>query len=203
MKVTSIHSSSKTKYIWVLKNWHWHNFQTHCLLVHYAMFLYNPTTKFCGPDVSTLALYPLIIQKCPPDNKTSWRRSIDVSLYVPGMLQVRLKSNTQRRLSGTSPRRLSGTSSQRLIGMSWWHLMGTQWQRPISKSTRRLKQGSNETPNDVSVVHHQDVSVVHIHYVPLVCLCNVFCNSQTKHPITSLWYVSTTSWSYIVARPCL
>ena len=121
MKVTSIHASSKTKYSWVLKNWHWHNFQTHCLLVHYAMFLYYSTTKFCGPDLSTLDLYPLIIQKCPPDNKTSWRRSIDISLYVQVMLQVRLKWNTQRRLSGTSPRRLSGTS----YTTSYWYVVMT------------------------------------------------------------------------------
>ena len=53
------------------------------------------------------------------------------------------------------------------------------------------------------MVRHQDVSVVRIDYVPLVRLCNVFCNSQIKHPITSLWYVSTTSQSYVVARPCL
>ena len=115
----------------------------------------------------------------PPDNETSWRRRNGVSLYVPTTSQVRLKWNTQRRLSGTSPRRLSGTSS------------------------RRLKQVSNETPNDVSVVRHQDVSVVRIHHVPLVRLYDVFCNSQMKHPITSLWYVSTTSQSYVVATPCL
>ena len=41
------------------------------------------------------------------------------------------------------------------------------------------------------------------HHVPLVRLYDVFCNSQMKHPITSLWYVSTTSWSRVVARRCL
>ena len=43
----------------------------------------------------------------------------------------------------------------------------------------------------------------HIHNVPLVGLYDVSCNSQMKHPITSLWYVSTTSRSYFVATPCL
>ena len=54
-----------------------------------------------------------------------------------------------------------------------------------------------------SVVRHQDVSVVRIHDVPLVRLYDVSCNSQMKHPITSLWYVSTTSQSYVFATPCL
>ena len=53
------------------------------------------------------------------------------------------------------------------------------------------------------MVLHQDVSVVRIHYVPLVRLYDVFCNSQMKYPITSLWYVCTTSWRCVVARPCL
>ena len=58
------------------------------------------------------------LQRTPPGNKTSWRRRNNVSLYVPVMSQVRLKSNTQRRLSETSARRLSGTAARRLIGMS-------------------------------------------------------------------------------------
>ena len=41
-------------------------------------------------------------------------------------------------------------------------------------SSVRLHNVLNETPNDVSVVRLYDVS----------------CNSQMKHPITSLWYVS-------------
>ena len=45
-------------------------------------------------------------------------------------------------------------------------LKRTKQRRPISTSPRRLKQVSNETPNDVSVVRHQDVSVVRIHDVP-------------------------------------
>ena len=54
-----------------------------------------------------------------------------------------------------------------------------------------------------SVVRHQDVSVERIDNVPLVRFYDVSCNSQMKHPITSLWYVSTTSWSYFVATPFL
>ena len=44
---------------------------------------------------------------------------------------------------------------------------------------------------------------VRIHDVPLLRLDDVFCNSQMKHPITSLWYISTTSRSYVVVTPCL
>ena len=73
----------------------------------------------------------------------------------------------------------------------------------LCTSQQRWRYVSNETPNDISVVCHQDVSVVRIHDVPLVRLSDVSCNSQMKHPITSLWYVSTTSQSYVVATPCL
>ena len=69
--------------------------------------------------------------------------------------------------------------------------------RPISTSTQHLKQVSNETPNDVSVVDHQDISVAHIHNIPFVHLYDVSCNSQMKHPITLLWYVSTVSQYYV------
>ena len=44
--------------------------------------------------------------------------------------------------------------------------------------------------------------VVRIHHVPLVRFYEVFCNSQMKHPITSLWDVSAKSRSYAVATPC-
>ena len=39
---------------------------------------------------------------------------------------------------------------------------GELWQRPISTYPRSLKQASNETRNDVSVVRHQDVPSVRI-----------------------------------------
>ena len=45
-------------------------------------------------------------------------------------------------------------------------------------SPRRIKQVSNKTPNDVSVVRYQDVSVVRIHDVPLARLYDVSCKSQ-------------------------
>ena len=70
-------------------------------------------------------------------------------------------------------------------------------------ATSQVRYISNETPNDVSVVRHQDVSVVRIHDVPLVRIYDVSSNSQMKHPITSLRYVSTTSQSYVVTTPCL
>ena len=67
----------------------------------------------------------------------------------------------------------------------------------------RLKQVSNETPNEVSVVHQQDVLVVRIHDFLLVRLYDVSCKSQMKHPIMSLWCVSTMPRSYVVATFCL
>ena len=54
----------------------------------------------------------------------------------------------------------------------------------------------------VSVVRYQDVSVVHIHDVPLARLYNVSCKSQINHPKALLWYVSTTSQSYVFATSC-
>ena len=70
-------------------------------------------------------------------------------------------------------------------------LRGRNNDAPISTSPQRLKQASNETPNDVSVVR--------IHDFPLLRLYDVSCKSQTKHPITLLWYVSTKCRSYVVA----
>ena len=78
-------------------------------------------------------------------------------------------------------------------------LRGRNNDAPISTSPQRLKQVSNEFPNYVSVVQLQDVSVVRIHDFPLLRLYDVSCKSQTKHPITLLWYVCTTCWSYVVA----
>ena len=49
-----------------------------------------------------------------------------------------------------------------------------------------VSRGRYETPNDISMVRHQDVPVVRVHDVPLVHLYDVSCNSQTKHPMTSL-----------------
>ena len=138
-----------------------------------------------------------------PGNKKSWQRRNDVSLYVPTTSQVRLEWNTQWRLTGRSPRPLSGTSPRRLIRMPWRCIKGTLWRRPISTSLWRLKQVSSETHNNVSVVRHQGLSVIRIHEVSLVRLYNVSWNSQIKYPITSLWYVSTTPQSYVVATPCL
>ena len=124
-------------------------------------------------------MFIVFINSIPPGNMTSWRRCHDIALYLSATSQVRLKWNTQRRLSGASARRLSGTS------------------------TWRLKQVSNKTPNDVWIVHHQEVSVVRTHDVLLVRLYDVSCNSQMKHPITSLRHVSTTSRSYVVVTPYL
>ena len=109
-----------------------------------------------------------------------------LSLYVPATSQVRPKWNTQRRLDGTSPRRFSRTSPQRVIGTS----------------PQRLKKVSNETPNGVTVVRCQDVSVVRIHDVLLARLYDVSCKSQIKHQKILLWYVYTTSWSYVFATSC-
>ena len=86
------------------------------------------------------------------------------------------------------------------------HSTTSQWnvaRRLSGTSPRRLKQVSDKTPNDISVVRHQDVSVVCIHDVLLVRLQDVFCNSQMKNPMTSLWYVSTMLRSYVVVTPCL
>ena len=106
---------------------------------------------------------------------------------------------------------------------------------------------SHETPNNVSMERRQDVSVIHLLHVllercndvlkgrnidiqslhphdvskksqmkhpmtsqwyvsttslRLVRLYDVSCNSQIKQPKTLLWYVSTTPWSYVFATSC-
>ena len=48
------------------------------------------------------------------------------------------------------------------------------------------------------MVCYQDVTVVRINDVPLARLYDVSGKSQIKHPKTLLWYVSTTSRSYVL-----
>ena len=83
---------------------------------------------------------------------------------------------------------------------------------------RRRSYVSNETPNEVSMERCQDVSVVRLHDILLesrdgisrgrnndvssVRLHDVSRKSQMKHPLTSLWYVSSTPQNYVVATPC-
>ena len=125
-----------------------------------------------------------------------------VSLYVPATSQVRLKSNIERCLGGTSPKHHSCTFSQHLVGTSWRRPKRTNQRRSISTCTRRLKKVSNKTLNDILVVRHKGVLVVRIHNVPLVRFYNLSCNRQMKNPITFLWYVSSTSRSYVVRTSC-
>ena len=137
------------------------------------------------------------------------RRHNHFSLYVPATSQVRLKWNTQRCLSRTSPNRLSGTSPRDSVVTTYvttspWDKMTVSHQYVSTTSQTSLKWNTQlETPKDVSVVRHQDVSVVRIYDVPLVTLYEVSCTSQMKHPITSLWYISTTFRSYVITTPCL
>ena len=72
----------------------------------------------------------------------------------------------------------------------------------LCTSKQRHRYVSNETSNDVLLERHQDVSVASIFDVLLVRLCEVSCKSQMKHSIMLLWYVSTTSQSYVAATTC-
>ena len=84
----------------------------------------------------------------------------------------------------------------------------------LCTSQWRHRYVSNEIPNDVSVKRRQDFSVVRLHDVWLVCrddvswgrnndvpsvrFQDVLNKSQMKHPMTSQWYVFTTSYCYAV-----
>ena len=67
--------------------------------------------------------------------------------------------------------------------------------------SERLHSVSNETAIGMPMARHQDVSVVRIRDVQLVRLYAVPCNSQMKLPIISLWYIFTTSPSYVIVTP--
>ena len=76
-------------------------------------------------------------------------------------------------------------------------------------SQQRRTYVLNKTPNGVSLEGRQDLSVVRLHDVLLECRCDVSRGryedvpsvrlydvsnkSQTKHPITSQWYVTKDS----------
>ena len=126
----------------------------------------------------------------PTGIKTSWRRRKDVSLYVPVMLQIGTKWNTQRRLDGTSPRRLSGTSPRcptgtlkRLVKkMQQWCPISTpqkslKWntQRRLSRTyPRHFLQVLNKTPKNDVVIRLHYVSEWHFCDLSLVCLYYTF-----------------------------
>ena len=69
-------------------------------------------------------------------------------------------------------------------------------------SSVRLQKVSNETRNNVLLLLQQDVSVVYIPDILLVRPYDASCKFQIKRPLTSLWYASTKSQSYVVVVPC-
>ena len=118
---------------------------------------------------------------------------------------------SRRYVSNETPK----TSQWSVVKTCQWYVFTTSYWYVVTTSQGDVMTTSHQyvsTASQISlkwntqrhsVVRHQDVSVVRIHDVPLVRLYDVSCNSQMKHPITSLWYVSTTSQSYVAATPCL
>ena len=73
----------------------------------------------------------------------------------------------------------------------------------LGTSPRRPKLVSNETHNDVSVVHRQDVSMVSLYDVALErCNHNVLSKSQLKNPMTLRGMSAPRLWinSQIIVR---
>ena len=136
---------------------------------------------------------------------TSWRRRGDVVTTFLCTSQWRRRYVSNETPNNVSVERRENMSVVGLRGVLLICRDDVSWERNDDVPSVRLHDVSNtsQTANDVSVVRHQDISVVRIYYVPLARHYNVFCNSQMKHPIRSLWYVWTRSWSYVVERPCL
>ena len=106
----------------------------------------------------------------------------------------------------TSQWNVAKTSQWYVFTTSYWYATMTSHGNVMTPSHQYVSitpQMKHPMKYLSAVVRHHNVSVVRIHYIPLVRLYDVFCNSHMKHSITQLWYVSTTSWSYVVARPCL
>ena len=101
----------------------------------------------------------------PPGNKASWRRSNEVSLYVPVTSQVRLRWNTQQHLSGTRQ----------------------------DISVVRLHDVLLVCHGDVSRERNDDVPSVRLHDVSNKSQMKHPKTSQWYVTKTSQWYVSTTS----------
>ena len=131
------------------------------------------------------------------------------------IIKYKLNGISRKKLLKHEPSDVSGTSQTKHSTKSQWNVTKTCQQYVFTTSYLHVVATSQR---DVMTMPHQhvsttspyvsneipnDVSVVPIHDVPLVRLYNVSCNSQMKHPITSLWYVSTTSRSYVVVTPCL
>ena len=129
-----------------------------------------------------------------PGNKTSWRRhryvsketpnhvSVerlqDVSVVPPHDVLLAFRDGVSRGHNGSVP-------SARLRDVS---------NKSQMKHQRRLQRRlSGTSPRRLSGTYAGRP----------VCLYKFSCNFQMKHAIMLLWYVSTTSRSYVFATPCL
>ena len=105
-------------------------------------------------------------------------------------------TTSQLNVAKTSQWYVFTTSCLHVVTTCQGNVMTTSHQYVSTTSQISLKSSTQRRLSGMSPRRH-------IHDVPLVDLYDVSCNSQRKHPITSLWYVSTTPRSYFVATHCL
>ena len=152
-------------------------------------------TDFCA-----INLFTLVLARFPLGNKALWRSVLSVRPSdVTGTSQIKHPITSQRNVAKTSHWYIFTTSYWYVVTTSHGDAMMTshQWVSTTSQTSlkwntqRRLSGTLPRRPGGTYPQH------------PISSLYDVFCNSQTKHPITSLQNVSTASRSYVVATPCL
>ena len=132
----------------------------------------------------------------PSGNKTSLRRRSDVSLS--------LRPND---VAGTSQMKHPTTSQWNVFTTSYWCVVTTSQRNVMTPSHQYVSTTSQirlkwNTKQRLSGTSPRLLSGTYPRR-PISTFCDVSCSSQMKYPITSVWYVSTTSPSYAVATPCL
>ena len=113
------------------------------------------------------------------------------------------------------PNDVAGTSQMKHPTTPQWNVFTTSYWCVVTTSQRNVMTPSHQYVSTTSQIRlkwntKQRLSGTSPRLLsgtyprrPISTFCDVSCNSQMKYPITSVWYVSTTSPSYVVATPCL
>ena len=124
---------------------------------------------------------------------TSYRRLSVCSSDVAGKFQIKHSTTSRWNVTKTSQWDVSTTSYWNVVTTSQSNVTTTSHQYVSTTSQKSLKWNTQRCPSGTLPRR----LMVRIYNVPLARLYDVCCKSQIKHRKMLLWYVSTTSWSYV------
>ena len=129
------------------------------------------------------------------------RRRSDVVTTSLGMSQRRRRYVSNE--TPTSSRwNVAKTSQWYVSTISYWNVV-TMSQEDVAKTSHQYVSSTSLTSLKWNTQRRlSGTSPRRLNGTYLVSLYDISCKSQMKHSITPLWYVSTTSQSYIAATTC-